>query len=389
MNNFTLARAAVLALTAFAGFRFQQVFGDERLAQPESVPVSPGYPRGGTLKEFHAWLWADASRREQVILAERLKANEDSRRARGEPPSGPICVSGGISAWTENQLAPEDWAILRERCIDELTRDKGPRRDAIEFARDLQMLCVVGQPVPGLLRGMNEALWTAAKIGSQEERIAALVQLSNWREDATTPRRIDFQSIGRALDAFDRVSGATAQDDAERSAALAVVMAAGAKYLGEADADRLGPHAERVFKIFRPRWMLDGKATRQQAMARFDAVRICCSAGETSDRFIPELTSMLASPDRAIRRAAMCGLEAMGPRGLPALPDLLRIISDPSVGEYRSSLIFAIRPMGPGAAAAIPTLMSLSNDRDELIAGAAATVLKAITAEPGNVNRSP
>lgn len=80
------------------------------------------------------------------------------------------------------------------------------------------------------------------------------------------------------------------------------------------------------------------------------------------------------------RHSAAYAIASMGPKGAPAVPDLIKALDDSeSTVRYASAL--ALREIGPDAKAAVEPLRKLLDDRSEDVAAMARKAIKSISGE--------
>jgi len=80
------------------------------------------------------------------------------------------------------------------------------------------------------------------------------------------------------------------------------------------------------------------------------------------------------------RNAAAYAISGMGPAGAPAVPALVEVLQNPDeVPAVRFPVCVALREIGPGAREAVPALTPLLDDRNEDLASMARKAIKAIT----------
>lgn len=83
-------------------------------------------------------------------------------------------------------------------------------------------------------------------------------------------------------------------------------------------------------------------------------------ASHATSADLDELLVGLKSRDAVIRGRAVAGLSFLGPAAAPAIPQLIKALSDPSL-EVRMGAAFALGKIGPAASEAIPHLRKLEN----------------------------
>ncbi len=101
---------------------------------------------------------------------------------------------------------------------------------------------------------------------------------------------------------------------------------------------------------------------------------------------VREMIEGLKSKEVSIRRSAACALAEVGSKGVGAIPELIRVLDDPSV---RIPALRTLHSMGSDSCPAISKIALLLSHPDKFIRNAAMVTLHGITGEKWNLSIPP